>query len=93
MAIIDKIRGLPDDAQLVVLWAGEGLRYFDPIRVADLKALAESHERMRAVLEIFADHGEILWEDPIASHSGLGRYSVTGSGHPREIARKALGGE
>ena len=82
MAIIDKIRGLPDDAQLVVLWAGEGLRYFDPIRVADLKALAESH-----------DHGEILWEDPIASHSGLGRYSVTGSGHPREIARKALGGE
>ncbi|MEK6880206.1 MAG: hypothetical protein AABY22_11380 [Nanoarchaeota archaeon] len=48
-------------------------------------------KRYSKALEFYADFDDFLWENcEDDGNHGIRRCAITGTGHPREIARKAL---
>ena len=79
-------------ARLVGRDAGDLRAAFSSGAAAETNALRLENERLREALRFYADEKGGLWED--AGDPGLGglfRFAITGTSHPRKVARKALG--
>jgi len=89
MTLAEQIKGLPDDAMLVVTYPSVKSisRHFDPIPATEFKALLADAQRYREALEHYA--AAKTWDE--CSSTWTSRHYDAHDGNGYDIAREALG--